>query len=159
MYTANEPTPKALYFPQFNDWYFHFILIANKHTLIVPFPSGDKTVLIKEQFPEWVKSIERSILTEGQTAKVAKSNRILFWNGRGVWVIKRSDFFKKLFLIIYMHYDCYCSKIQTFLSILHVKHFVKSTKLILLLELHVVLISLITLNIFVIENSFIEKGK
>lgn len=30
---------------------------------------------------------------------------------------------------------------------------------ILLLELHVVLISLITLNIFVIENSFIEKGK
>lgn len=147
MYTANEPTPKALYFPQFNDWYFHFILIANKHTLIVPFPSGDKTVLIKEQFPEWVKSTERSILTEGQTAKVAKSNRILFWNGGGV--IKRSDFFKKLFLIIY----------QTFLSILHVKHFVKSTKLILLLELHVVLISLMTLNIFVIENSFIEKGK
>lgn len=85
MYTANEPTPKALYFPQFNDWYFHFILIANKHTLIVPFPSGDKTVLIKEQFPEWVKSTERSILTEGQTAKVAKSNRILFWNGGGGW--------------------------------------------------------------------------
>lgn len=131
MYTANEPTPKALYFPQFNDWYFHFILIANKHTLIVPFPSGDKTVLIKEQFPEWVKSIERSILTEGPTAKVAKSNRILFWNGRGgVWVIKRSDFFLKLFLIIYMHYDYYCSKIQTFLSILHVKHFVKSTNFI-----------------------------
>lgn len=79
--------------------------------------------------------------------------------GGGGWVIKLSDFFKKLFLIIYMHYDYYCSKIQTFLSILHVKHFVKSTKLILLLELHVVLISLITLNIFVIENSFIEKGK
>lgn len=137
---------------------FILFLIANKHTLIVPFPSGDKTVLIKEQFPEWVKSIERSILTEGQTAKVAKSNRILFWNGGG-GVIKRSDFFKKLFLIIYMHYDYYCSKIQTFISILHVKHFVKSTKLILLLELHVVLISLITLNIFVIENSFIEKGK
>lgn len=29
-----------------------------------------------------------------------------------------------------MHYDYYCSKIQTFLSILHVKHFVKSTNFI-----------------------------